>query len=80
MAKRGALTVPDASVPAVLICTLMSAAGMRTSAIDTLRLSGGERPSHIPVVGDEDNVEKVAHVGVVVLMVSQVFQWLVALQ
>ena len=30
------LTVPEASVPAVLIWTLISAAGMRTSAIDTL--------------------------------------------
>jgi hypothetical protein len=34
--RNSELTVPEASVPAVLICTEISQAGIKTSAIETL--------------------------------------------
>ena len=64
------LTVPEASVPAVEICTEISAAGMSTSAIDTLLVSSRAKDRHrgkgnAPVVRDESDVEEVADIGVV---------------
>lgn len=64
------LLVPDASVPAVLICTLTSAAGMRTSAIETLTDQHLSRTTGSPVVRDEADFERVSDIGVVVLALA----------